>query len=214
MNDEDLRQNSLISLRSLLATIRQKRRVWLATGLVGLILGASLHLLIPHKYSAVTTLYLVPPAGADPNVSMANNVSLLQTEAVAKEAVSTGHLPMSPLALLSHYDGLAMSDSIMSIKFSGASQNSAVSGAKAVAQAFLTVQAGELGLQTNGLLRGVQSQISALDTAINNLNTQISSLSSASPTIKIPINSPIWSIGEAPTNHRCPSSRPRNSRLS
>ena len=181
MNDEDLRQNPLISLRSLLATIRQKRRVWLATGLVGLILGASLHLLIPHKYSAVTTLYLVPPAGADPNVSMANNVSLLQTEAVAKEAVSTGHLPMSPLALLSHYDGLAMSDSIMSIKFSGASQNSAVSGAKAVAQAFLTVQAGELGLQTNGLLRGVQSQISALDTAINNLDTQISSLSSASP---------------------------------
>ena len=152
MNDEDLRQNPLISLRSLLATIRQKRRVWLATGLVGLILGASLHLLIPHKYSAVTNLYLVPAAGADPNVSMANNVSLLQTEAVAKEAVTTGHLPMSPLALLSHYDGLGMSDSIMSIKFSGASQNGAVSGAKAVAQAFLTVQAGELGLQTNGLL--------------------------------------------------------------
>ena len=137
--------------------------------------------MIPHKYSAVTDLYLAQTAGADPAHAMADDVSLLQTDAVAKQAVSTGHLGVSPSALLSHYTGLPLSDSIMSIKFNGASQSDALSGDRAVAQAFLAVQAKELGLQTDVLVRGLQSEISSLNTAIGNLNTQINALSSASP---------------------------------
>ena len=41
----------MIGLRALLATIGRKRRVWLITGLVGLIVGACLHLVIPRKYT-------------------------------------------------------------------------------------------------------------------------------------------------------------------
>ena len=131
----------MIGLRALVATIRRKRRVWLITGLVGLIVGASLHLVVPRKYTAVTDLYLAVPAGTDPAQVMANNVSLLQTEVVAQQAVNTGHLHMTPHTLLSHYTGLAVSDNIMSITFSGASQIEAVSGARAVARAFLAVHA-------------------------------------------------------------------------
>ncbi len=68
----------------------------------------------------------------------------------------------------------------MSIKFNGASQSDAVAGARAVAQAFLTVQAKELRLQTDVLVHGLQSEIASLNTAIGNLNTQISSLSGSS----------------------------------
>jgi capsular polysaccharide biosynthesis protein len=181
MPDEDPVLGPMIGLRTLMKTMRRKRWVWLTTGLLGLIVGASLLLVIPPKYTAVTDLYLTQTPGADPVQVMADNVSLLQTEAVAQQAVTTGRLPMSPSALLHHYTGVSLSDNIMSIKYSGSSPNEAVAGAKAVAQAFLALQSRELRLQTGVLVRGLQSQISSLNTSIGNLNTQINFLSSASP---------------------------------
>jgi hypothetical protein len=183
MSEDDTALGQMIGLRSLWATIRRNRRVWLTTGLLGLIVGAGLPLVLPHKSTAVTDLYMAQTAGEDPAHAMADNVSLLQTNAVAKQAVSTGHLNVSPSALLSRYSGLPLSDTIMSIKFNGASQGEAVTGARAVAQAFLAVQAKELRLQTDVLVRGLQSEISSLNTAIGSLNTQINSLSTASSTI-------------------------------
>jgi capsular polysaccharide biosynthesis protein len=181
MSNQDPVLGPMIDLRALIAAIRRSRRVWLVTALLGLLIGATLHQVIPHKYSAVTDLYLAQPAGADPTQAMADDVSLLQTEAVAKQAITTDHLHVSPSVLLSHYTGLAVSDVIMSIKFNGASQKDAVSGDKAIARAFLAVQSRELGLQTNVLVRGLQYQISALNAMIGNLNNSINSLSSASP---------------------------------
>lgn len=180
-SNEDLVLGPMIGLRSLMATIRRKRRVWLITGLVGLIVGASLHLVIPRKYTAVTDLYLPLPAGADPAQVMANNVSLLQTEVVAQQAVTAGRLHVTPHTLLSHYTGVSLSDNIMSITFSGPSQIEAVSGARAVARAFLAVQAKELGRQTDTLVRGLQPQISSFNNEIDNLNAKINSLSGATP---------------------------------
>jgi len=171
----------MIGLRSLMATIRHKRRIWLITGLVGLVVGASLHLVIPRKSTAVTDLYLVVPAGADPLQVMANNVSLLDTEVVAQQAITEDHLHVTPRTLLSDYTGLSISDNILSIKFSGPSQIEAVSGARAVARAFLAVQARELGLQTGALVSGLQSQISSLNVEIDGLNTKINNLSDATP---------------------------------
>ena len=69
----------------------------------------------------------------------------------------------------------------MSITFSGPSQTEAVSGARAVAKAFLAVQARESGLQTDGLVRGLRSQISSLNNEIDTLNANISSISGATP---------------------------------
>lgn len=181
MPNEDLALGPMIGLRSLLSTIRRNRRVWLVTGLVGLIVGASLHLVVPHKYSAVTDLYLAVPAGSDATQAMANNVSLLQTEAVAQKAAALGQLHMSPSALLSNYSGLSLSGNLMSIKYSGSSQAEAVSGARDVARAFLAVQAQELRLQTDVLVRGLRSQITSANAAIADLNTKISNLSAAAP---------------------------------
>lgn len=180
MSDMESGLGQMIGLRVLWQAIRRNRRIWLATGLLGLIVGAGLPLALPHKSLAVTDLYLAQTAGADPANAMADSVSLLQTNAVATQAVSAGHLDMSPSALLSHYSGLPLSDTIMSIKFNGASQSDAVAGARAVANAFLAVQAKELRLQTDVLVRGLQSEISSLNAVIGNLGTQISSLSGAS----------------------------------
>ncbi len=178
---DDAGLGPMIGLRPLMATIRRKRRVWLVTGLVGLIVGASLHLVIPRKYAAVTDLYLTAPAGSDPSQVMANNVSLLQTEVVAQQAITAGRLHSTPHSLLSQYSGLAVSDNIMSITFNASSPSGATSGAAAVARAFLAVRARELGLQSDALVRGLQFQISSYNTEIDNLDAKISSLSGATP---------------------------------
>ena len=179
-NDEPV-LGQMIGLRSLLSTIWRKRRVWLIAALVGLTLGACLHLIIPSKYTAVSNLYLTTAAGVDPAQGMANDVSLLQTGVVAQEAVTVGRLNMTPHSLLSNYTGLALSNNILSITFSGSSPTEAVSGARAVARAFLAVQARESGLQTNALVRGLQSQISPINNEIENLNAKINSISGATP---------------------------------
>ena len=140
---------------------------------MGLVVGASLHLVIPRKYAATSDLYLAIPSGSNPPEVMADNVALLQTDAVAKQAIAAGRLTMSPHALLAHSSGLALSDNIMSIKFSASSPSQAVAGARAVDQAFLAVQAGELRRQTNGLVRSLRSQISSLNSSIATLDTQI-----------------------------------------
>ena len=161
MSNDHPNLGPMIGLRALLATLGRKRRVWLTTALVGLVVGACIHLAIPTKYTAVSDLYLTAPSGVDPTEAMANDVSLLQTEVVAQEAVTVGHLNMNPHALLSHYTGLSLSNNIMSITFSGPSQTEAVSGDSAVAKGFLAVQAREARVQTEGLVRGLQLQISS-----------------------------------------------------
>ena len=75
-HDEDLVE-PVIGLRALASTIWQKRRIWLITGLVGLIIGASLHFVIPRSYTAETDLYLTVPSGSNAVDVMAGNVSLL-----------------------------------------------------------------------------------------------------------------------------------------
>ena len=176
-SNDDAVLGSTIGLRALMATMWRKRRVWLLSGLVGLIVGASLHVVIPASYTAETDLYLTIPAGANATTVMANSVSLLETGVVAQKAVTDGRLHIAPHGLISHYSGVPVSDNIMAIKFSGATKEEAVAGAKAVAQAFLAVQAQELGLQTNALVRGLHSQIASLNTEIDNLNSEISGLS-------------------------------------
>ncbi len=179
--DDDGAMDPTIGVRALLATVRRKRRVWLVTGLVGLIVGASLHFMLPRTYTAQTDLYLTLPTGANALSAMAGNVSLLDTDVVAQKAITDGHLHMTPHSLLSHYSGLSVSDNIMSIKFSGSNPAEAVAGAKAVADAFLAVQAGQLGLQTNALVGGLRSQITALNTEIDTLNSEINNLSGTTP---------------------------------
>ena len=187
---EDPDLGPMISLRALMAAVRRNRRVWLATALLGLIAGASLQLVIPHRYSATADLYLAQQTGADPVRAMADNVALLQTQVVAKEAITAAHLQTSPNKLLSHYSGLPVSDTIMSIKFIGGSELDAVSGAADISQAFLAVRDRELRLQTDVLVRGLQSQISGLNATISSLNSSINFSPAHRPTRKRPISSP------------------------
>jgi hypothetical protein len=171
--EEDAALGPIVHIRSLWAAVRRRWRVVVIAGLVGLVIGASLHLVLPRKDVATSDLYLAIPAGSNPQEVMANNLALLRTNSVAAQAIAAGGLHMSPHTLLGRFSGLSLSDNILSISFSGSTPSQAVAGARAVAQAFLTVQAGELRRQTNGLVHSLRSQITSLNSSIAALDAQI-----------------------------------------
>src|ERR1700677_4252531 len=110
--EEDAALGPVIPARALWAAVRRRWRTWVILGAVGFLVGAGLHLVIPRKYSATSDLYLAIPAGSNPPEVMADNVALLQTDAVATQAIAAGRLNVSPRSLLAHTSGLAVSDNI------------------------------------------------------------------------------------------------------
>jgi len=168
---------AFVSLRVLSTAAGRHWRPLLATALVGLLIGAGFHLVVPRKYASVTDLFLTEPAASDPAQAMANDTSLLQTRAVAQRAVVVLHLHTTADSFLASYQGLALSNAILSITASAHSQTDAVSEGNAVAQAFLRVRTDELNLQTQVVVRGLQAQVNSLDHEITNLSSSIDVLS-------------------------------------
>jgi capsular polysaccharide biosynthesis protein len=170
---------AMIDLSAMREALSRRRKVWIGLALAGLVLGAAMHLLVPAKYAAVTDLYMAEPAGSNPALAIANDVSLLETRAVASQALSTLHLTVTPGTFLTTYQGTAVSNSIISIKLSAASPATAVSYDNAVASAFLRIRGQELGLQTQLVVNGIQQQINTLNSQMKDLTTAINALSSA-----------------------------------
>lgn len=168
---------AFVSLRVLSAAAGRHWRLLVATALVGLVIGAGFHLVVPRKYASVADLFLTEPAATDPAQAMANDTSLLQTRAVAARAVAALHLQTSPDTFLASYKGLALSNAILSITFSAHSPTAAVDGGNAVARAFLRVRTDELNLQTQVVVRGLQTQVNSLDHEITDLSSSIDVLS-------------------------------------
>jgi capsular polysaccharide biosynthesis protein len=167
----------LIDLSVIKAALRRRRRLWLATGAAGLLLGAALSFLVPAKYDAVTDLYLVQPTGSDPAGAIVNDMSLLQTRAVAQRAIDALHLKVSAGSFVTTYTGTALSDVIVSVKLTASSSRDAVAYDNAVASAFLGLRAYELTYQTNLLASYVDTQVAALQGDINQLTSSINALS-------------------------------------
>ena len=89
------------------------------------------------------------------------------------------HLHESAEVFLASYQGLAVSNTILSITYSADSPEAAIAGANAVAQSFLDVRTHELELQTGAVVNDLQSQINALNSEINRLGPTIDTLSSS-----------------------------------
>lgn len=169
----------LLDLHVLKFAIWRRKRLLLALALAGMVVGASFHLVLPRKYSAVTQLYLTTPSNTDPADAMADDVSLLQTPAVAEQVSAALHLHESTSTILSAYQGSAPSDVILKITASASSQTKAVSLANAVARAFLALRSRELRIQTAALTSGLRSDVQSLQSEVNDLSDSISSLSAA-----------------------------------
>lgn len=167
----------MIDLSVMKDAVRRRRNMWVGAALAGLVIGAVLHLFVPATYTAGTDLYMVEPSGD--NQAIGDDVSVLETRAVAQRAVAALRLDVDPERFLSTYSGLAVSDVILSIKLSATSPARAVAYDNAVANAFLAVRAQQLRLQTNTLVDGLKLQVTSVSLDASKLTKEINSLSTS-----------------------------------
>jgi capsular polysaccharide biosynthesis protein len=151
-----------ISLSFLKSALRRRRWVWIATALVGLMLGASYRVAEPPKYQAVADLFLLEPSNADPNVAIGNEVNLAQTVPVATLAVQQQHWNVPPLALLGTYKASSIGDQILRITAKAKYQAEALAIANGVSHAYIDWRAESLESQNQTAVAGLQKEINEL----------------------------------------------------
>jgi hypothetical protein len=165
-----------ISLSFLKASLRRRRKVWIATALVGLMLGVSYRVAEPPKYQGAADLYLAEPASADPLTTMAGEATLAQTEPVAARAVKDQHWNVSPYAVLATYKASSPGGQLLRITAKNKYSGVAVALAGSVAKAYLETRSDRLTQENAVQVAGLQQQVEELQQAIPSANqtTQIS----------------------------------------
>jgi capsular polysaccharide biosynthesis protein len=160
-----------ISLRMLRAAARRRWRTWVLLAIVGLLLGASLRLVLPKTYSAVTQLYLFEPATAPASEEMANDLDLLQTPGVAKTVLA--NLPAGLEGTKESYRGLALTNNVLAITSKASSPAAAVALGNTVASVFLAARQAALQQSTNAQIAGIEQQIKFVGADLASVEAQI-----------------------------------------
>lgn len=170
-----------VSLRLVFSALGRRRRLWLCSAAVGLLAGLGYHAVVPRSYTASSTLYLAHAPGTDDGVDMANDLALLQTNAVGQRAIGLLHEPsLTPQQLLGQAPGTAQSENVLTLDVSGPTKAEAVKRVNALADAFLrfrSLQARQQAAATNAALGG---QISLLEQDIQTVTARIDTLGPSS----------------------------------
>jgi capsular polysaccharide biosynthesis protein len=164
----------LVSFRYLLSALRRRRKVWLWTAAIGLVVGTLFHVAVPRTYSAYATLYMAHAPGSDEAVAIGNDVALLDNLGVAQGAVKLlGEPGLDPTKVLGKVPGRSVSDNIIIVTISGPSATEAVRRANAVSRSFLAFRAKQYNAQNQDIINGLNRQIAALQSQVNSATTTI-----------------------------------------
>jgi hypothetical protein len=164
----------LVSLRFVLGTLRRRRKIWLSLAALGLVVGLGYHVAVPRSYTAHATLYLAQDPGSDPAVGIANDLALLQTNAVGQRAANLlGEPSLSPSKLLGKAPGTVESDNVLMLNVAGPTKAEAVRRANALANALLGFRSDRIQQETTSADNALQNEISSLQQQINQLSVTI-----------------------------------------
>ncbi|MFJ8471090.1 Wzz/FepE/Etk N-terminal domain-containing protein [Kitasatospora sp. NPDC094011] len=129
----------LLDLQALVVAVRRRRRLWCATALLGLLLGAALAVLKPPPPTAVAKVLVAHQADQpnDPGTLIRTDVALLQTTGIADQALKTLNSPQKPEDFMKEYSGAGLTNNLLQITATGRTDTEAQSRAKALADAFV-----------------------------------------------------------------------------
>ncbi len=176
----------LVSLRFVLGTLRRRRKIWLSLGAIGLVIGLGYHVVVPRSYSAHATLYLAQAPGTDPAVGIANDLALLETNAVGQRAAGLlGEPSLSPSKLLGKAPGIVESDNVLMLNVAGPTKTEAVRRANALAQALLGFRSDRIQQQTASSDKALQDEVNSLQQQINQLSATINNPGSSLPSSQL-----------------------------
>ena len=166
----------LVSLRTIAREWRRRRSLWIATAIIGLVVGMGYHAVVPRRYTAFATLYVAHQPGSDDIVEIGNDLALLNNTAVAERAIrSLGEPGLDPTKFLGKAPGKALSDNVIEVTMQATSPQEAVRRVAAVVRAYMSFRTEQINAQGNAIASGLQKQIGALESQANTLNDQIGS---------------------------------------
>lgn len=129
----------LFDLQSLVVAVRRRRRLWCSLALLGLLAGALMAVLRPPPPAAVAKVLVTHQADQpnDTGTLMRTDVALLGTTRIADQALRALNSPEKPEDFMRDYRGTGLTNNLMQIDVTGASDAQAVSRAGALAEAFV-----------------------------------------------------------------------------
>ncbi len=137
---EKAKSEPLIDLQRLVVSVRRRRRLWLATALLGLIAGGLVAMLLPSPPTAVAQILVIHPddSPTDSGTLMRTDVAVLQTTKIANEALKKLNSTQAPEEFLKDYEGLGLTNNVLQLTVKGKSKEEAIAKAQAISDAFIT----------------------------------------------------------------------------
>ncbi len=137
---EKAKSEPLIDLQRLVVSVRRRRRLWLATALLGLIAGGLVAMLLPSPPTAVAQILVIHPddSPTDSGTLMRTDVAVLQTTKIANEALKKLNSTQAPEEFLKDYEGLGLTNNVLQLTVKGKSKDEALARAQAISDAFIT----------------------------------------------------------------------------
>jgi len=168
----------MVGLRFLKSALWRQRRWWLGLAVLGLLAGGLYHVVVPLKYDAVSTVYLVQPSNIASTVAAQDDLAILETEAVANRALATLHEPgLTPSALLGKLPGTLLADNVLEISVYGPSPQEAIRRVNALTSAYLRFRAEQFRGQNQAVVTAADARMSKLRSQISTLSAEISAAS-------------------------------------
>nr|WP_221472373.1 Wzz/FepE/Etk N-terminal domain-containing protein [Amycolatopsis umgeniensis] len=127
-------------MQRLVVSVRRRRRLWLATALLGLIAGGLVAMLLPSPPTAVAQILVIHPddSPTDSGTLMRTDVAVLQTTKIATEALKKLNSTQTPEEFLKDYEGLGLTNNVLQLTVKGKSKDEALARAQAISDAFIT----------------------------------------------------------------------------
>ncbi|KZB81957.1 Wzz/FepE/Etk N-terminal domain-containing protein [Amycolatopsis regifaucium] len=137
---ENAESEPLIDLQRLVVSIRRRRRLWVATALLGLILGGLVAVFLPSPPTAVAQILVIHPddSPTDSGTLMRTDVAVLQTTKIATEALKKLNSTQAPEEFLKDYEGLGLTNNVLQLTVKAKSKDEALARAQAISDAFIT----------------------------------------------------------------------------
>ncbi|WP_414936018.1 Wzz/FepE/Etk N-terminal domain-containing protein [Amycolatopsis sp. cmx-11-51] len=137
---EKAKSEPLVDLQRLVVSVRRRRRLWLATALVGLIAGGLVALFLPSPPTAVAQILVIHPddSPTDSGTLMRTDVAVLQTTKIANEALKKLNSTQAPEEFLKDYEGLGLTNNVLQLTVKGKNEDEALARAQAISDAFIT----------------------------------------------------------------------------
>ncbi|MER6350495.1 Wzz/FepE/Etk N-terminal domain-containing protein [Streptomyces sp. NPDC001634] len=165
----------LIDLQALVVAVRRRRRLWSAMALLGLLIGAAVAVLMPPAPAAVTKV-LVAHQEDQPNDTgtlIRTDVQLLGTTRIADQALRSLKSPEKAEDFMKDYRGTGLSNNVLQIDVTGATDAEAVARAKALADAFVADHAKRIRDIADAEAKGLIAQRDRMQNELADVNKEI-----------------------------------------